>query len=538
MYKLIKPLIRKEIKWIFLVFLVQVFSIIMSMIQPLLNGKFIDVLIYAKKYEELVKYIILVLGISALNLILAYYYKLFLIKLKNRMFFKLNMNIMDHLRKIPIELYENFNPTYLNQRVKGDCELIISYWLENTVAVFLNGFGILAILGILFDTNKSLFVASLFLLPVYCVLYIVLKTPLYKKKYQATEAENVYFDYLNDTYIRNREIKVKASFDNEKIEIENKYNNYFTKLLAYSRKLLGFSSMDNIVAVMFQIILFIVGGKQVIQGEMTVGEFSVMNTYFNMILNFAKYYFGLGQRFQTVKVAKERLEDLLDIPREEVGNEIISHINSIQISNVNYKFGSKNIYSASINYAQSRPGIYCIIGRNGAGKTTLINILLGVNNYGLEGDVYINKINLRNIDTNLLRKYCISTMLQGEKLPSISVERYIDQNIKNSQSEAENSLTVESFINIFQNDLFDFKNIMKKNMQELSSGERQMVLLLTTLGKKADLYILDEPTSNLFSELIEEIVKILMNLKAQGKIVIIISHDNSIIRYCDSVYQI
>lgn len=538
MYKLIKPLIKKEKKWIFLVFFVQVFSIIMSMIQPLLNGKFIDVLIYAKKYEELVKYIILVLGISALNLILAYYYKLFLIKLKNRMFFKFNMNTMDHLRKIPVELYENYNPTYLNQRVKGDCESIISYWLENTVTVFLNGLGILAILGILFHTNRSLFVASLFLLPVYCVLYIALKTPLYKKNYQATEAENVYFDYLNDTYIRNREIKVKASFDNEKIEIENKYNNYFSKLIEYSRKLLGFSSMDNIVAVLFQIILFIVGGKQVIQGEMTVGEFSVMNTYFNMILNFAKYYFGLGQRFQTVKVAKERLEDLLDIPREEVGNEIISHINSIQISNVNYKFGGKNIYPASINYAQSGPGIYCIVGRNGAGKTTLINILLGVNSYGLEGEVYINKINLKKIDTNLLRKYCISTMLQGEKLPSISVERYIDQNIKNFQSETENSLTIETFISIFQNELFDFKSIMKKNMQELSSGERQMVLLLTTLVKKADMYILDEPTSNLFSELIEGIVKILRNLKAQGKIVIIISHDDSVIRYCDSVYQI
>lgn len=538
MYKLIKPLIRKEKKWIFLVFFVQVFSIIMSMVYPLLNGKFIDVLIYAKKYEELVKYVILVLGVSTLNLILAYYYKLFFIKLKNRMFFKLNMNIINHLRKIPIELYENYNPTYLNQRVKGDCELIIGYCLENTVTVFLNGLGILTILGILFHTNKSLFVASFFLLPVYCVLYIVLKTSLYKKNYQAAEAENVYFDYLNDTYIRNREIKVKASLDNEKIEIENMYNNYFEKLLDYSRKLLGFSSMDNIVAMMFQIILFIVGGKQVIQGEMTVGEFSVMNTYFNMILNFAKYYFGLGQCFQTAKVAKERLEDLLDIPIEEVGNEIISRINSIQISKVNYKFDGKNIYPASINYAQNKPGIYCIVGRNGAGKTTLINILLGINSYGLEGDVYINKINLKKIDTNLLRKYCISTMMQGEKLPSISAERYIDQNIKNSQSKTKNSLTVEKFINIFQNELFDFKSIMKKNMQELSSGERQMVLLLTTLVKKADMYILDEPTSNLFGELIEGIAKVLRNLKAQGKIVIIISHDDNIIRYCDSVYQI
>ena len=132
-----------------------------------------------------------------------------------------------------------------------------------------------------------------------------------------------------------------------------------------------------------------------------------------------------------------------------MGNEIISRINSIQISKVNYKFDGKNIYPASINYAQNKPGIYCIVGRNGAGKTTLINILLGINSYGLEGDVYINKINLKKIDTNLLRKYCISTMMQGEKLPSISAERYIDQNIKNSQSKTKNSLTVEKFINIF-----------------------------------------------------------------------------------------
>ena len=59
-------------------------------------------------------------------------------------------------------------------------------------------------------------------------------------------------------------------------------------------------------------------------------------------------------------------------------------------------------------------------------------------------------------------------MMQGEKLPSISAERYIDQNIKNSQSKTKNSLTVEKFINIFQNELFDFKSIMKK------SGKRRI----------------------------------------------------------------
>lgn len=536
MYKLVKDILKKHQKALILVFSVQIFSSAMSMILPFLNGKFVDLLVYATEFEQIKKFILILLGITGLNVALAYCYKIIVLKTKNKMSFALNIKMIEHLQKIPIELYEKYDPTYLNQRIKGDCEVVINFWLDNTVTIILNLFAIFFVFTILYSSNHILFVIAIAFIPLYCIIYFFMKKPLYERNINAVENSNLYFGHMNDIYLRNREIKVKCEFEKEKAKLRKSFEQFFCASLKYSKMLYRLSASDNIVAVLFQSVLFIVGGQQVITKNMTIGQFSVMNTYFNMVLNLVKYYFGIGQTYQTVKISKQRLCELMRIKEEVNGIKDIKTICKIYVSNFNYKFNDKEVYRRKINFVIEKAGIYSILGKNGTGKTTLINALIGIYNYAYVGEVSINDINIKDINLYSLRKKMLSVMLQEEKLPSINTRQFVFENI--STKAYDEALVDNRYEHVFFSDIFNIKNIFNRNVLELSSGEKQMLLLFVTLLKEADLFVLDEPTSNLYSELVDEVFELIRQKSDEGKIVIIISHDKRVASISQPIYEI
>ena len=254
---------------------------------------------------------------------------------------------------------------------------------------------------------------------------------------------------------------------------------------------------------MFQIVVFLYGGKLVIQNNMTIGEFTMINSYFSMILETIKYYFELGQAYQVMKISKNRLQELLEIPVEINGRKLVSKVTKLEVKNVNYYFNDKRVYNKKLNFAINKSGIYGLVGKNGAGKTTLINILVGINNANIIGEVYINNLNTKDIDMYNLRQYNFSIMLQGINSIDITVEDYISKYITDAKI---NELKHDGKCkDIFFSKLFNLDNLMNKKICEVSSGERQMVQLFTKIYKNADVYIFDEPTSNVHPLLVEHI---------------------------------
>lgn len=536
MDKLFRETLYRRKKEIFIILFLQTLASLTTLIAPYINGRFVDVLVSSQEYRDILLFTAIAFFISFFGIMTGYIFRIIQLKVKSYMSFELNLKIIEHIQRIPIEKFEKFESTYMNQRIRGDCETVTNFWMSNFMSAILNVIILISMSILLIKLNRALFLIIIIFIPIYCFIYILMRKPLYVKGLESTESSNLFVSKLNELYERSREIKTDVLFDLENKAMFNKFSSYMNIVLRYNKLLFGFNSLDGIISLMFQIIVFLYGGKMVIQKDMTIGEFTMINSYFSIILESIKYYFLLGQTYQEMKISRNRIQELLDINLESNGIEVINRVDRLEARKVNYSYNSKNVFNIGFDINIDKKGIYGLIGKNGIGKTTLVNILVGINNDKLSGEVCINGLDTKKIDMYNLRKFKISLMMQGTNNTNIIVSDYIYKYITKDKFDL---LREDDICNkVFFSDLFNLDFLMTKKISELSSGERQMVQLFTKVYKIADVYIFDEPTSNVHPLLIDNIWLLMEQLKNLEKIIIIISHDKCIYNKFDKCFDL
>ena len=534
MYILIKEYLKDKKFSLVFIFMMQLVAAVFSMVMPYVNGKFIDILTVSTTMQDILNFIIFLAILTLSSIVLSYIVNVVITKVKTNISYELTLDIWKHLSRVPLEKIQSYDHTYLNQRVKGDCDNIINFWISNIFSILVNLISVIAILLILLRANMTLFIIATLFIPIYCFVYLKMKRPLYDRGKQTLESGNVYFGSLNSMYMRIKEIKTAVSYDYEENKIKSIFDHYFTDLILYTKLSYLFNASDGLISWAFQSIVFLVGGAYVISGRMSIGQFTMMNAYFNMILTQVKYYFELGQSYQSVLVSDDRVLELYNIDKEKQGEQDLAEISEIQLKNINYIYNEERACSKNVQYYINKPGVYAIVGKNGTGKTTLINTIIGVNNLGMEGTIEFNGYNIENLNMYNLRKHNVSIMLQNQRLPDITVKEYINMY---ASEEAFNSwIDTIPNMELFSCKMFDIYPLLEKKLDTLSTGQRQMVILFATFIKPADIYILDEPTSNIYVNLVDKVIEFLNELKKE-KIILIISHDKKFIPLFDDVYS-
>lgn len=193
-----------------------------------------------------------------------------------------------------------------------------------------------------------------------------------------------------------------------------------------------------------------------------------------------------------------------------------SFMNVIEITALNKRVEEKKILeNVSLNLEGGRA--YKLLGGNGCGKTTLIKCILGILEY--DSGIIKRYVGTQNYEIRQkeLFKY-FSVYFADTALPkNLKVCECIDLfKIVNEYNDNENELL----------DFFQIKSLLNKKYGVLSTGEKNIILLLTTLLSNWKVLILDEPFIGLDSEMKTKMGEFLRCSKDTDRTIIIVSHED------------
>lgn len=199
----------------------------------------------------------------------------------------------------------------------------------------------------------------------------------------------------------------------------------------------------------------------------------------------------------------------------------------IKVDNVIKKFGSEiALNNVSIEFERGK--IYGIVGRNGSGKTVLFKTIIGFLK-PTGGRIIVDGKEIGK-DTDFADHIGIIIETPGF-LSAYSGYKNLEYlaSIKNRIGKNEIKKSMER-VGLDPNS--------KKKVGKYSLGMRQRLGIAQAIMENPDILILDEPMNGLDNQGVEDVREILLNLKDEGKSIILASHNKEDIEVlCDEVYE-
>ncbi|HIR03968.1 MAG TPA: ABC transporter ATP-binding protein [Candidatus Scatovicinus merdipullorum] len=184
---------------------------------------------------------------------------------------------------------------------------------------------------------------------------------------------------------------------------------------------------------------------------------------------------------------------------------------AIRIDCLKKNYGAHAVLKG-VSFHVRKGEIFALLGVNGAGKTTVLECMEGLRNYD-SGSVWVNgKMGIQ---------------LQSALLPAhIKAMEAIKLFAKWKKAKIDASMLAA----------LEIKNIAKRQYAELSTGQKRRLHLALALVGNPDIVVLDEPTAGLDVEARISLHDQIRKLKAQGKTIVLASHDMAEVEtLCDRI---
>lgn len=185
----------------------------------------------------------------------------------------------------------------------------------------------------------------------------------------------------------------------------------------------------------------------------------------------------------------------------------------ISLDNISFYYEKDKMILKDISFEMKKGEILAILGKSGSGKSTLLNIISGLE-FPTSGKIFLEGKDITNLECE---KRNIGLVFQDYALfPHLNVEKNVAFSLKKFDEKIVDEML----------DLVKMKEYKKRYPHELSGGEKQRVAIARSLAAKPKILLMDEPFSNLDTELKAgvraEIKSILEKAKQSA---IIVTHD-------------
>ena len=440
--------------------------------------------------------------------------------------------VLEHILKLDLQFYFKYHTGELISRLVNDIERIrsaVSWQLATLIKETLTAIGLLAV--VIYQSPKLAFFA-LIILPLVIYPVSILTKKMKKLSHKSQEKNSDINSHLSEIFSNIEGIK---SYNAEIYELD-KFKKYNYEFFRINMKTIVNSNllspiMQTFSATAAAVVIF-VGGKEVMDGNMSVGAFFSFMTALFMLTDPIRRISQIINKFQDAIAAHERIMQLMKLkPSIKYGNTKIDTIKEIEFKNVYLEYEGK-LALKNINFKATKGQMIGLVGDSGGGKTSFINLILRFYN-PTKGKILINDIPNEKIDLESLRNN-IAVVTQRVYIFNDSIAANVAYGKKIDEEKVKLALKKANLLDFVESLEDGIWTILNENGTNLSGGQRQRIAIARALYLNPSVLILDEATSALDNKSELAIMQTIYNL-SKDLIVFIIAHRLNTIEKSDII---
>ena len=441
--------------------------------------------------------------------------------------------LLAHVLTLDIDFFQKKHGGELISRITNDINRIQSAVSSQIAEIIRESMTIIALIGVVIYQSAELAFYGLVVLPMAIYPLTVLAKKMKKLSFRSQESNSDITSNLSETFNNIEIIKANSTefLEAKKFQAHNK--NFFNiNIKAVKTNELVSPLMETLGAIALAVVI-IVGGKEVIEGELTVGSFFSFMTALFMLYTPIKRLSSLYNKMQNALAANERVNEIFNTKATILNGEDLfpQNIETIEFKNTQLKYDGFTALK-NINLKASKGEKIALVGDSGGGKSSLVNLIIRFYEIS-EGEILFNDKSIKNIDIKSLRDQ-ISIVTQRVYIFNDT----ISQNVAYGQ-ELDEQRVIDALKQAHAyNFVMSLENGVHTKLDEfgtnLSGGQRQRIAIARALYKKPQILILDEATSALDNES-ESIISEVIDEVSKDKITFVIAHRLSTIKSADRI---
>ena len=498
------------------------------LVKPVLDYIFIqkdETLLYILPYAIIAIYFIKSLGVYLQAYFTAY--------IGQDIVRRFRYNQLSNILSLDMSFFHKYRSRELMSRIMGDIERIRSI-VSNLIPELVREFvTIIGLLCVVIYQSPTLALFSLIVLPAAFYPLSRLAKRMRRISRTSQETSSDITSVLSQIF-SNIEIVKANNAQKKELDKFGAQNDKIFKLSLKSVKTNTLVSpmMETLGSIGIAITI-IIGGQQVIDGQITVGSFFSFLTALFMLYTPIKRLTAIYNQMQDAIVASQRTFELLDMSPSIVDGSLDfpSRVNSITIQDLKFSYGDK-VALNGINLKIYKGQMIALVGSSGGGKRTLINLLMRFYDPD-SGIILINENDISEFKLHSLREN-IGLVTQRVYIFNDTIAANVAYGAPLDETKVIKALKMANAYSFVQNLDDGIYTTLSEYGANLSGGQRQRIAIARALYHDRQILIFDEATSALDNESEKEITKAIENL-GQEKIVIVIAHRLTTIKNADKI---
>ena len=456
-----------------------------------------------------------------------------------RIVYRLRRRMDEKIGRLPLAYFDRQPRGDLLSRVTNDIDNISQTLQQSLTTMITSVFTVIGVLIMMLSISPLLAFVSLLVVPASVVVTMLIASRSQKQfaaQWERTGTLNGHVEEMHTGHaivkLFGRQDEAVAEFDRRNEELyEASYRAQF--LSGMIQPAISFISNLNYVAIA------VIGGIQVATGQISLGDVQAFIQYSRQFTFPIIQLAAIANTLQSAVASAERVFELLDEP-EEVPDPVAPRViegpvaGRVALADVAFRYEPDKPLIEELDL-QVEPGqTIAIVGPTGAGKTTLVNLLMRF--YDVDsGRIEIDGIETRELTRDDLRR-SFGMVLQDTWLFKGTIRENITYGAEGEVSEEAFHAAVEAaHVDHLVKTLPEgYDTVLDEDATTVSAGEKQLLTIARAFLADPPILILDEATSSVDTRT-EVLIRRAMSRLMQGRTTFVIAHRLSTIRDADTI---